>query len=358
MFQVVHLIPTLNPSWCATQLRLLTAGLSRAGIESQILVWRGQTSYMDGATLTPLNARRGLDLAAARRLSRLLADISPDIVHVWGLDGAGVAQFVASRRRAGRVVVSTGNAVTPSLGAARLARKVLASRCQRLIVPCDAIRDGLSNLGLPKTKMTSIPAGIESTAAIRPREACLAELGLPAEVNLIGTSSRLIPSRRIKDLIWSTDLLKFLRDDVHLLVFGDGPHLARLLRYRKQVRIEDRVHFLGARSDLHDWYPHLAAFWSARSTAGQPLAVLEAMAAGVPVIASDVPGLRELIVPGESGFVFPVGDRAAVARHTRQLLDDRALAQRIGERARQIVAERFQVEAMVAAYVAAYCGNP
>ena len=83
-------------------------------------------------------------------------------------------------------------------------------------------------------------------------------------MRLIGWAGRLEADRGGKDAIWAADLLKVIRDDVHLLIFGAGPHRDRLVRFRDQVEIADKVHFLGDRGDLEEFLPHLDQFWSTR----------------------------------------------------------------------------------------------
>jgi glycosyltransferase involved in cell wall biosynthesis len=182
----------------------------------------------------------------------------------------------------------------------------------------------------------------------------LAELQLPAESRLIGAVGRLWPQKRLKDLIWAADLLKVIRDDVHLLVIGDGPHRARLERFRRQVEIEDRVHFLGHRDDVPRFMPHFDVVWLASEYEGLPNVIMEAMAAAVPVVASDIPGNRDLVVPGETGYLVPLGDRAAFARQTRMLLDDAELSRGFGASGRERVLREFSVERMISRHVALY----
>ena len=90
--------------------------------------------------------------------------------------------------------------------------------------------------------------------------------------------------------------------------------------------------------------PHLDVFWNGSGYEGQPNAVMEAMAAGVPVVASDIPGNRELVVHGETGYLVPVAGRAARARTTDQIFTDPALAAKLGAAARQRMAEHFSLE--------------
>jgi glycosyltransferase involved in cell wall biosynthesis len=148
--------------------------------------------------------------------------------------------------------------------------------------------------------------------------------------------------------------LKVIRDDVHLLVIGDGPHRQRLEKFRDQCQIADKVHFLGHRSDVPRLMPHFDQLWSTSSYEGQSNAIMEAMAAGVPVVATDIAGTRDLVVPEQTGYLVPVGDRAAIAKQANRLLDDRQLAARLGQAARQRMQEEFSVGQMVDRHVRLY----
>ena len=141
-------------------------------------------------------------------------------------------------------------------------------------------------------------------------------------------SSALREAERLKDAIWAADLLKVIRSDVHLLIFGDGPHRDRLLQFRDQVLIRDKVHFLGQPSDAAEAMAHLDVLWSAGGTGESAAAVLAAMAAGVPVVAADTPAMRELIAPGQTGCLFRLGQRAGLAAATQQLLESPEAARR------------------------------
>jgi glycosyltransferase involved in cell wall biosynthesis len=148
--------------------------------------------------------------------------------------------------------------------------------------------------------------------------------------------------------------LKVVRDDVHLLIIGDGPDRQRLARYRRHVRIEDKVHFLGHRDDVPRMMPHFDALWLASGYEGLPNVIMEAMAAAVPVVATDIPGNRDLVIHGETGFLVPVGDRAEIARKTQRLLDDVDLALRLGAAGKARVLSQFGLEAMVDQYASLY----
>jgi glycosyltransferase involved in cell wall biosynthesis len=98
----------------------------------------------------------------------------------------------------------------------------------------------------------------------------------------------------------------------------------------------------------------LDAVWLGSEYEGLPNAIMEAMVAGVPVVATDIPGCRDLIQSGESGFLVPVGGRAERARATLKILEDSNLARRLGEAGRRRVLEHFSAAAMIQRHVTLY----
>ncbi len=267
------------------------------------------------------------------RLVRHVAAVRPDLVHTWLL-AANAYGYAAARACGVRRILAAQRCVDPWKGWAELAvDRYVARHGDGVVANSAGVRDFYASRGLPVERIRVIPNGVAPAPATNTtRGQILAELGLPENSRLIGLVGRLWPQKRVKDAIWAADLLKVIRDDVHLLVIGDGPHRGRLLHFRDQVWIGDKVHFLGERNDVAQWMPHFDVLWSTSGYEGQSNAILEAMAAGVPVVATDIPGTRELVVHGETGFLVEVGHRAGFARWTNQLLDDAALARRLGQR--------------------------
>ena len=264
--------------------------------------------------------------------------------------------FAADRACGVRNLVVGQRCVDPWKSRLQLAiDRALARRCRCVVVNSEGVRDFYVRHGTPAERVRVIPNGVAPPAApVTTRRQLLAELELPDSARLIGLVGRLWPQKRVKDAIWAADLLKVIRDDVHLLVIGDGPQRNRLRRFRDQCRIRDKVHFLGERGDVLRLLPHFDALWSTSGYEGQSNVILEAMAAGVPVVATDIPGTRELVVPEVTGYLVPVGDRAAVAKHTERLLNDAALAERLAAAARQRVQSEFSVEKMVVRHAELY----
>src|SRR5262249_32954999 len=136
--------------------------------------------------------------------------------------------------------------------------------------------------------------------------------------------------RGIRDAIWALDILKYLYDDLHLVVIGEGPEQDSLERFAGDIQALDRVHLIGTVSTVGPILERAQVAWVPGSRGGCN-AALEAMAAGLPVVASRTGNLPELIIDTETGFLVEHEDRPALARHTRQLLDDAELRRRLGK---------------------------
>ncbi len=358
--RILHVIPSLDRAGAEKQLVLLASRLPRDQFDVHVCaLTRGGPLEADlqkaGVDVTVIGKRWRVSPTAFWRLKRHIARLRPDLVHTW-LFAANAYGRGAAILSGVKHLVAAERCVDPWKGWQELTiDRYLARRTRRIVANSPAVRDFYVARGLPAEKFTVIPNGV---AAPRPpvvsREELLAELGLPAGAQLIGLVGRLWLQKRVKDAIWAADLLKVIHDDVHLLILGDGPHRARLQRFRDQCEIADRVHFLGHRDDAARFMPHFDILWSTSGYEGQSNAIMEAMSAGVPVVATDVPGTRDLVVDDQTGFFFAVGDRAALARHTNALLGDADLAKRLGNAGRQRMSEEFAVEKMVERYVELY----
>jgi len=141
-----------------------------------------------------------------------------------------------------------------------------------------------------------------------------------------------------------------LYPDLHLLLAGAGPERPRLEQFVASIHLRSRVHFTGIAPDLAELLARAEVVWvPSRADAGLNTA-LEAMAAGRPVVASRLPGLAEVVADGETGMLVAPGDKVALARQTRLLLDDAARRRRLGEAGRQRARSHFAVEALVRRY--------
>jgi glycosyltransferase involved in cell wall biosynthesis len=369
--RILHIIPTLDRAGAEKQLTLLARSLPRDEFEVHVCaLTRGGPLLADlqaaGIPATVLGKRWRLDPHAFWRLCRLIKQLRPDLVHTW-IFAANAYGRAAAMMAGVKCLVAAERCVDPWKSWELWFDRRLAKHTARIVANSQGVRDFYVAKGIPAEKIEVIPNGIPpAPPSGGARQEILAELGLPERARLVGLIGRLWPQKRVKDAIWAADLLKVIRDDVYLLILGDGPHRRRLEIFRDQCEIRDKVHFLGLRGDVPRLLPHFDVLWSPSAYEGQSNAILEAMAAAVPVVATDIPGTRELIVDGETGYLVSTEGwppnattvnktvAAGLARHTQRILDDPALARRLGEAARTRILDEFSVEKMAARYADLY----
>ena len=364
--RVLHVIPTLDRAGAEKQMTLLAKGLpaDEFGVHVCALTRDGPLlATLEKARIptTVIGKRWKIDPRAFWALKQLIGRLEPHLIHTW-LFAANAYGRAAGTACGVKCLVAGERCVDPWKGRRDLwIDRYLAKRTARIVANSPGVRDFYVHHGLPEEKFTIIPNGIPPAGPSHTtREALLDELKLPENSRLIGLVGRLWPQKRVKDAIWAADLLKVVRDDVHLLIIGDGPQRNRLRRYRDQVEIRDKVHFLGHRQDAAGIIPHLDMLWSTSAYEGQSNAIMEAMSAGVPVLATDIPGTRDLVVHEQTGYLIPFQGldtgrrRTEFARHTNTLLDDRELAKQMGDAARDRMLSEFSVEEMVQRHVELY----
>jgi len=368
--RILHIIPTLDRGGAEKQLTLLACGLAARGWDVHVccLTRDGPLrQQLDdaGVPVTVIGKPWKLDPFAFFRLKRYIAGLKPDLVHTW-LFAANSYGRAAAFSCGVKHVLAGERCVDPwKRGYQLTIDRMLARRTERIVTNSSGVVEFYTQKGLPAEKFVVIPNGSapfqsvgvpalagdreppEGGTAAGDRQALLRELGLPPEAKLIGAIGRLWPQKRYKDLIWALDLLRCFYSDVQLLIIGDGPQRWRLERYARQVTEGKQLHFLGERNDVPRILPHLFCLWLASAYEGQSNAVMEAMSAGLPVIATDIPGNRDLVVSGETGFLVQLGDRAAIASRTREIIENPELGIQLGAAGRQRIEREFSVEKMI-----------
>jgi glycosyltransferase involved in cell wall biosynthesis len=351
--RILHIIDALGRDGATRQIGLLAQGLPRDEFEQHVCFLGRAGAWADDSAddlpRTELPRRLRWDPYTAWQLRRLVLRWQPGLVQAWGSTAQAYTCLAAAASVRGMMTVERWlDDERPPRGW-RLDRR-LAKRTSCLVANSPAVRDFCIAHGLPAGKFEVIPDAAARPQTRTSRQELLDQLGLSGGARLIGAVGPLWAENRFKDLIWAADILKIVHDDVHLVILGEGPHRSRLERYRAAIRVDDRVHLPGMCQNVDDWLPHFDAFWSAGTYDGLPHSVLSAMAAAVPVVAADSPGARQAVVDRQTGYLVPVGDRAEFARATHRLLNDPALARRLGQAGQERAESQFSPADMAARY--------
>jgi glycosyltransferase involved in cell wall biosynthesis len=234
--------------------------------------------------------------------------------------------------------------------------RLLARRTQALVAVSEQVRRFLAaQLRLEPSAITLVRNGIAMPVASPERVAALRQrLALPSGEPVLGTVASLTQKKGHAFLLEAVAALRARGIRVSLVLAGDGPERASLEASASSFGIADRVHFLGVHEQVGDVLAVIDVFVLPSLTEGLPLALLEAMAAGKPIVATDVGGVPDVIVPGRNGVLVPARAAAPLADALQGLLDDRHRGAELGERARETVLAGFTEEQHLASLASLY----
>jgi glycosyltransferase involved in cell wall biosynthesis len=232
-----------------------------------------------------------------------------------------------------------------------------------VVTVCEAARRELErSAALPAEKLVSIPNGIRverfTPASAQARERLVIALRLPPQTRLIGTVGRLNWAKDHVGLIQAFAALRQRMPDCALVIVGDGERRAELAAFAGAEGLTDRVLLLGDRNDIADLLVGFDVFALSSLTEGYSIALLEACAAALPIVATDVGGNGEIVRDGVNGKLVPPADADALAEAMIALLDAPAAAQVLGAQGRAWVEAEGSLERMAERYEALYRGTP
>lgn len=363
--RILLVIPTLDRSGAEKQFTLLATGLPRDQFDVRVVALTRGGPYAEdlerhGVPLTILGKRWKFDPFCLRKLSRLIRTWKPDVIHTWLFAANSYGRIVAGGTRQPPVIVSERCVDTWKSGWQLKLDRWQIPRTARLVGNSQSVADFYRGQQFPSNRIRVVPNGIElpePASALSPAERDrrrAALCGLPAGAKVMGFVGRLARQKRVIDLLWTLVLLENVREDAYLVLVGDGPEREWLERFARDLNVENRVIFLGHRQDIPATLPLFDVFCLSSDFEGMSNSVMEAMAVGLPVLASDIPANRELVVEGRTGYLIPVGDRAAYARAVLSLFERPDMAENLGNAGRQRMATEFSVPQMIQGYMDIY----
>jgi glycosyltransferase involved in cell wall biosynthesis len=351
--------PSMHMGGAERVVAMLTAGLVERGHEVAIVAPPGERDEdlrevrHQRLPLQDYGRTASGAVRSAMQMSSAIREVGPDVIHAQNVKHAAIGRIAATvaAPRARRPVLATFHGVLAS--EYRRAALVLAL-ADHVACVSGAVLERIVACGLPRERASLIRNAVEMPAPLDPdRRAMLdGELGL-GESPVVATVGRLVPQKAHERFIAAARIVAQSRPDVRFLIVGEGPRQADLERIVREAGIERQLTFTGRRSDAREIIARAQVLVFSSEWEGLSIAALEALAAGTPVVSTDVEGMRELLAGG-AGAIVALDDGTALGERLLALLDDDAERLAMGRLARELVAREFSLSVMIDAYIALY----
>jgi glycosyltransferase involved in cell wall biosynthesis len=361
---VLHVIPQLPVGGAETLVFHMVRGLDRRRFAPAVCVL---------GALGPMGAemeRAGIDVTAlesflapgrlvrvVRGLVRVIRERGVQIVHTHLYHGNYYGRLAAFTAGVPVTVASIHNVYDRVKPHRRWTNRVLGRRTDAILAGSETVRQDILRWdGVRADTVRVLPYGIDLDPYLAPvdRESARRALDVPPGSAVIGTVSRLEAQKAHDVLLRAFAALRAAGTDAVLMLVGDGRERARLQEMAGALGLQDRVRFLGTRRDLPLLFAAMDVFALPSRWEGTPLALIGAMAASVPVVATPVGGVTTVVADGKTGRLVPVEDVEALAAALAGALRDRATSKALAEAGRKHVMQTCSVAAMVRGLEAVY----
>ncbi len=313
-----------------------------------------------GAIVYLLEKKRRGSISTLARIIDLIRRERIDILHLHNSPGALWGTIASQLGRTGTPIVRTEHRpfLPDNLPVVyRMLYPFLTKRARKIICVCNAVRESFADR-FPDLaeRYVTVYNGIqlEPFEHLPPKNYCRKLFKLPADVYLVGTVGRLVPVKNHLGLISAFHEIKQRVPDVHLAIAGEGELKDIIMTHAGDLRLTDSISIVPTTPDVAQFYGALDLFILPSHSEGLPLTVLEALATGLPVIASAVGGIPEIITDGANGCLVPRDSTPALVDKTVDLLLDRTKASCMGAAGRETVERRFTAARMVTAIESIY----
>jgi glycosyltransferase involved in cell wall biosynthesis len=317
-----------------------------------ITLWPGDVMQRQfeaaGATVVPIHKTWKFDLTLFFRLTKFIRRVRPDVVHcqlytanIWGRIAAvlaGCKKIIVSERNCDELWKTRIH-----FGVERILNRYATTFLGNSQRVCSYSEE---KLHLPKGTYRLMYNGVDTTE-FRPREAAIPA---PNTGPVIGTVANLHPRKDLGSFLRMAARLLERFPDARFRVIGRGPEKDTLIQLARKLGIEERVDITWASDNVRDIYHSFDVFVLSSVHEGFANVIIEAMASGLPVVATDVGGAREAIEEGQTGFVVPTGDPEILAERVGRILEDPLLSAKMGRAGRNRAVQQFSLRAMVRRY--------
>ena len=317
----------------------------------------GEQLRSEGVDVVCLNRRPGRDWRVPWRMARAIRERDIDVIHAHQYTPffyAALAKLLL--RRPPRLILTEHGRHYPDVVSAtrRAVNRLVLDRLADAVNACCAFSaehlGRLDGFSARRIKVIENGIDIDRYRSAADRATLRQRLRLDPARRYVAAVARFHPVKDHSTLLRAFAVVAAARSDVDLLLVGDGPLRAELTSLAERLGIADRVRFLGVRSDVPDLLQAVDVFTLTSLSEAASLTLLEAMAASLPVVVTDVGGNPEIVRHGKEGLLAPRGDAEKIAAALLYLLSEPATAAAMGEAGRQRVEERYQLSQTIEAY--------
>ncbi len=313
----------------------------------------------DGVPLTVAGRQPGFHPGLGSRIAAAAAAVQATVLHCHQYSPFVYGALARLRRPGLRVIFTEHGRLSdaPPSPKRRMVNPWLARVADRIVSVSANLREHMVQEGFPAGRVEVVHNGIDlgPLPSADDRDRARQDLGFGRETIVLGTVARLDPVKDYGTLLAALAQPSLAATGCALVVVGDGPERQRLEAQAKELAVADRVRFLGHRDDARRWLAAVDVYVNSSISEGVSLTILEAMAAGLPVVATSVGGTPEVVTP-DCGELVPARDPAALASAVARLASDADRRRTLGHKARERVARQFTIDRMVNTYLDMYRG--
>ena len=313
------------------QLLLLMTGLCEAGCsvaltaapDSEI---RKRSSHLS-VEFFPLSVGGGADVVSAWRLRSMLSNGKFDIVHSHSSHAHSVAWLACSGLGSRRPVQVVSRRVDFSVAANALSRLKYRHGADAYLAISHGVRDVLVECGIEPERIRLVPSGIDlgKFDNVRANHYLDEEFSIAPDTRVVGNIAALAPHKSQSDLIHAARIVRDCRDDVRFFIVGEGKLERSLKELTARLCLDDCITFTGFRRDVLELLTRFDCFVLSSYLEGLGTSIMDAHAAGIPVVATRTGGIVDIVHDGETGLLVPPRDPDSLAAALLRMLDDNSL---------------------------------
>ena len=291
--------------------------------------------------------RSKFDPICINRLIKIIKKEKIHIIHTHAHKPNTTARIAAILAKVPVIIANEHNVDEWKSGFQKTTDRFLAKRTDKIIVVSKAVQKFYELSGIPKNKFHLIYNGLDLSKFDnkKSRESKRKELGINEETFVIGTVGRIHPQKGHEFLIEVGEKLSKENGSILFLIIGGGYLKEKLERKIKSLNIEKHFLFLGEREDLPELLSCMDIFILSSVREGFPNVILEAMASSLPVVATDVGGVKELMIDNQTGFIVPPAKPSLLYENVSKLIKDKELRHKMGNAGFEQV-KQFSIEKM------------